>query len=187
MQFLGLRRAHHDLEQEAVHLRLGQQIGAFELDRVLRRQDKKRRVKLVSGAEDRDLVLLHRLQYCGLGLGRGAVDFVTEHDMGEYRTGLEIELAAAVALRQHLRPDDIGRHQVGRELNPLEAQPQGLRGRLDHQGFSQPRNAFNQNMAAAKERGQDLSDGVAMAHDDAGDLSLGARKGLAEFGHALVR
>jgi hypothetical protein len=42
-------------------------------------------------------------------------------------------------------------------------------------------------MAAAKERGKDLSDGVAMAHDDAGDLGLGARESLAKFRDTLVR
>ena len=36
------RVAHRDLHEEAVELRLGQGIGAFELDRVLRRDDHER-------------------------------------------------------------------------------------------------------------------------------------------------
>ena len=40
--FLELRIAHEHLEHEAVLLRLGQRIGAFLLDGVLRRQDEER-------------------------------------------------------------------------------------------------------------------------------------------------
>src|SRR6185503_16600361 len=35
---LGTRIAHLDLEEEAIHLRLGKRIGALLLDRVLRRE-----------------------------------------------------------------------------------------------------------------------------------------------------
>ena len=150
-QFVGLGRTHHDLEQKAIHLRLGQRIGALELDRILRRQHEERRVERIGGAEDRDLPLLHRLEHGGLGLGRGAVDFVAEHDVGENRAGLEMtELAPAVALGQHLGADDIRGHQVGRELDPLEAQAEGLAGGLDHQGFAEAGDAFDQDVAARR-------------------------------------
>ena len=69
----------------------------------------------------------------------------------------------------------------------LKLSPRVSAGRLDHQRFAEPGNAFDQNMAAAKERGQELSDDVAMADDDARDFALGARKNLAKFRDTLVR
>ena len=70
------RIGHEHLEHEAVLLRLGQRIGAFLLDRVLRGQHEERIGQLVPHAADRDLPLLHRFQQRGLRLGRRAVDFV---------------------------------------------------------------------------------------------------------------
>src|SRR6202040_3703343 len=95
-QFLRLWRTHHDLEQEAIHLRFGQRISALEFDRVLRRQHHEWRIERISAAEDRYLPLLHRFEHGGLGLGCGAIDFVAEHDVGENRTGLEMELAPPI-------------------------------------------------------------------------------------------
>ncbi len=101
--------------------------------------------------------------------------------------GLEAELATAVAFGEDLGADDIGGHQIGRELDALEAQAEGFGGGLDHEGFAESGDAFDKDMAAAKEGGEDFSDSVAMADDDAGDLGLGAGKSAAEFGDAFVR
>ena len=51
-----------DLHQEAVELRLGQGIGAFLLQRVLRRQHVERFRQVMPRAGHRDVLLLHRLQ-----------------------------------------------------------------------------------------------------------------------------
>ena len=56
------REGHHDLEEEAVELGLGQGIGPLHLERVLGREDEERRVEREALAGDRDLVLLHRLE-----------------------------------------------------------------------------------------------------------------------------
>ena len=84
-----------DVEHEAVELGLGQRIGAFQLDRVLRGEDEERLFERVGAALDGDAVLLHRLEQRGLGLGRRAVDLVGEQDVGEDRAGREDHLAAA--------------------------------------------------------------------------------------------
>ena len=76
-----------DVEHEAVELRFGQRIRAFELDRVLRREDEERLVELVGASLDRDAVLLHRLEQRGLRLRRRAVDLVGQDDVGEDRPG----------------------------------------------------------------------------------------------------
>ena len=96
------------LEEEAVELRLGKRIGAFLLDRVLRRHDEERLLQFVDRAADGDAVLLHRFQQSRLRLGRGPVDFVGEHDLGEERTGLKAEDALAVGRFA----DDVGADDV---------------------------------------------------------------------------
>jgi hypothetical protein len=45
----------------------------------------------------------------------------------------------AALLVEHLGAGDVGRHQVGRELDPLERQVEDLRERLDEQRLGQAR------------------------------------------------
>ena len=66
--------------------------------------------------------LLHRLQQGGLGLGRRAVDLVGQQQLAEDRpagqgeaAGLEVEQVGA---------DDVAGHQVGRELDAAEIEPE---------------------------------------------------------------
>ena len=75
----------HHLEHEAVHLRFGQRIGAFLLDRILRGQHEERRRQRDRFAAERDLAFLHRFEQRALHLGRRAVDFVGEDEVGEDR------------------------------------------------------------------------------------------------------
>ena len=56
-----------DLHQEAVELRFRQRIGAFLLDRVLRREHVEGARHVVAVAGDGDVLLLHRLQQRRLG------------------------------------------------------------------------------------------------------------------------
>ena len=93
--FVEVRIVHEHLEHEAVLLRLGQRIGAFLLDRVLRGQHEERIGELVPHAADRDLPLLHRFEQRGLRLGRRAVDFVGQNHVREQRPFEKAELAAA--------------------------------------------------------------------------------------------
>ena len=84
-----LRRvADADLEHEAVELGFGQRIGAFLLDRVLRGQDEEGLGQLVGRVADGDLPFLHGFEQGALHLGRGAVDFVGEDEVGEDRAQL---------------------------------------------------------------------------------------------------
>ena len=84
-----------DLEHEAVELRFGQRIRAFELDRILRRQHEERRRQRPRLAERRHAPFLHRFEQRRLGLRRGAVDLVGQQQVGEDRAGVEHELLAA--------------------------------------------------------------------------------------------
>ena len=76
--------------------------------------------ELVPLAGDGDLLLLHRLEQRRLRLRRGAVDLVGQQQVGEDRSGLEAELALAVLLDKDVRADDVGGHQVRRELDAVE-------------------------------------------------------------------
>ena len=76
-------RGDEALEHEAVHLRLRERIGAFLLDRVLRREDEERIRQAIRLVADRDLALLHRFEKGRLHLGGRAVDFVREKDVRE--------------------------------------------------------------------------------------------------------
>ena len=77
-----------DLHQEAVELRFGQRIGAFLLERVLRREHMEGLRQVVARAGDGDVLLLHRLQQRRLGARGGAVDLVG-HQQVARRPGRE--------------------------------------------------------------------------------------------------
>ncbi len=156
-----------DIKEETVQLGLGQRIGAFLLQRILRGQDEERVGQAVDLPAGTDLPLLHRLEHGGLGLGRRAVDFVGQDHVGEQRTGKELVLPPP-RLRiflNDLRAGDVAGHQVGRELDAFEAQVRGLGQRADQQRLGQARHAFQKRVAAGEDRDQDLLDDVALADD----------------------
>ena len=61
-------------------------------------------------------------------------------------------------LVQDVRADQVGRHQVGRELDPLELQVQRVGQRPDQQRLAQPRHAFEQHMSAGDQGRQRVVD-----------------------------
>ena len=72
----------------------------------------------VGDAADRHVALGHHLEQRRLHLGRGPVDLVGQHDVGEDRPELDVE-------RLLRRPvdagaDEVGGHEVGRELDAGE-------------------------------------------------------------------
>src|SRR5665647_1222737 len=85
--------AHRDACHETVALRLGQGVGALHLDRVLCGHHDERLVQLIGLAVYGDLALLHALQHRRLGLGGGAVDLVTDDDVGKDGARPELEVA----------------------------------------------------------------------------------------------
>ena len=112
-----------DKKHEAIELRLRQRVGALLLDRVLRGQHEERLRQRHDAAGHGDVMLLHRLEQGGLRLGRRAVDFVGENDVGEDRPLDELELAPALGgFLQNVGAGDVGRHQVGRELDAAEVE-----------------------------------------------------------------
>ena len=133
-----------DLHQEAVELGFGKGIGAFLLQRVLRGQNVERVGQVVAHAGDRDVAFLHGLQQCGLRARAGAVDFVGHQQLTEDRALDEAERAAAVlGFFQNFRTHDVGRHEVGRELDALGGEAEHDAQRFDEAGLGETRKPTN--------------------------------------------
>ena len=91
LRFL-LRIAQAQPHQKPVQLRLRQRKRPFVINRVLGGDEKKGRRQIIIDAVGGDFLFRHRLQQRGLRAGRGAVDFIGQHDLGEERAGPELEV-----------------------------------------------------------------------------------------------
>ena len=157
-----------DVEHEAIELRFRQRVRAFELDRVLRGEHVERLVELIGLALHGDAMLLHRFEQRRLRLRRGAVDFVRQHDVGEDRPRREHHLPATGSriLLHEIRAGDVGRHQVGRELDARELQRQHARHRMNQQCLCQTWRTHDQAVPTDEQRHQHLADDFVLADDD---------------------
>ena len=157
----------HNVEHKAVLLGLGQRVSTLLFNGVLGSQHEERIGKRVCGAVHTDGALLHGLQQSRLRFRRGTVDLIRQDDVGEDGALDELEVAAVV---QNLGTHNVGRHQVGGELNTVVTHINRLGNRGDHQGLSQPRHTDEQGVAAAEHRHQDVFHHIVLAHDDLADL-----------------
>ena len=157
-----------DVEHEAVELRFGQRIGAFELDRVLRREHVERLIERVRAPLHGDAMLLHRFEQRRLRLRRRAVDFVGEHDVREDRARREHHLPppGRRIFVDDVGARDVGRHQVGRELDAVELEVEHARHRMDEQRLGQSGHADDEAVAADEQRQQHLLDDVVLPDDE---------------------
>ena len=160
------------MHQEAVELRFRQRIGALLLDRVLGREHHEQVRHLVGLAGDRDLALLHRLEQRRLHLGRRAVDLVGEHEVGEDRPLLELELAALLGLQVDLGAGHVRRQQVRRELDARQIGGEVFRQRLDRAGLGETRQAFDQQIAVGEQTDQHALDQMILAEHRFADPPL---------------
>jgi len=162
---LGAGVADRDPGHEAVALGLGQGVGALHLHRVLGGDHHERRGQLVGGAVDGDLALLHRLQQRGLGLRRGPVDLVADHDLREDRARPELEVA--LVLVEHVGAGHVGRQQVGRELDAAHRAVHRAGQRLGEHGLADARHVLQQQVALGEEHRQGDPDRLRLALDHA--------------------
>ncbi len=165
------RIADENLEEETVELRFGQWIRAFLINRVLRGHDEEGFGELAKFAAGSDLFFLHGFEHGGLGLGRGAIDFVGEDEMREDRAALELKFApAGVSFHDEVRAEDVGGHEVGRELDAAERHVEHFAERANEERLAQARHAFEQHVAAAKQRDQRAFDDLGVTDDDFADF-----------------
>ena len=78
-------------------------------------------------------------------------------------------LAPLLGIDDHAA-DDVGGHQVGRELDARIFQLQHARQRAQQRGLAQAGNAFEQNVAAREQAGENAVDHFLLADDDFPDL-----------------
>ncbi len=128
-------------------------------------------------AVESHLMLLHGLEQRALGLGRGAIDFVGQHQLGEDRSPLKSELPGFAVVDRHA--EHVGGQQIAGELHALEGQSQGLGDGVREGGLADPGNVLDQQMPARQQACQAQADLRVLAEDDAVDLrENGADLGL---------
>ena len=146
----------------------GSGIGAFRLDRVLGGHDEERVGQRMGLAADRDLALLHGLEQRALHLGRRPVDLVGQHQVGEDRPERDLELAELLVVDPGA--DDVGRHQVGGELDALEVDADRVGHGLDGQRLGQTGDALDEEVAAGEQGDDHALEQHVLADDDPLDL-----------------
>jgi hypothetical protein len=159
-----------DVEHEAIELRFRQRVGPFELDRILRREHEERTLERIGSSRSGDVIFLHCLQQRRLSLRRRPVDLVGQENLREDRPLHEPQAAVAAILVEDFRTGDVGRHQIGRELDPFEREVEDLGKRLDQQRFRQARHAGDQAVAAGEQGHQHLIDDRVLSDDDLSDF-----------------
>ena len=96
-------------------------------------------------------------------LGRGAVDFVGQHQVGKNGAAPGGESAGLRII--HLRADQVGREQVRGELEAGELDVEGRSQGLDGEGLGQARDAFQQHVAIGQEADDQPFDQIILADD----------------------
>ena len=162
----------------------GSGIGALVLDGVLGGDDHERRVDGVGDVVDGGLALLHAFEQAGLGLGRGPVDLVGQHDVGEDGAGTELELPALLV--EDADAGDVAGEQVGRELHPREAAVDGAGQRLGEKGLADTGKVLDDDMAAGQERDHAGADDLLLAQDDGADAGGDASGPAGDLLHLVV-
>ena len=141
-------------------------------------------------ALDRDLTLLHRLEQRRLGLGgvrlisSASSRFV---NTGPSRNRKSPAAPGGLALAEDHLTDDIGRHQVGRELHPSEVEVEGRGQGLGEQRLGHPRHALEQHMAVDEQRGDEAGQRPLLADDHLADLLPHGQDGGPRIGGAGLR
>ena len=82
----------------------------------------------------------------------------------------ELEPLAALILDDHVRADDVGRHQVGRELDARERRVDRLGERAHEHRLAEAGDAFEQRVTAAEQAHQHALDDLFLADDHRPDL-----------------
>ena len=130
-----------------------------------------------------NVMFLHRLQQGSLGFRRGPVDLIGQDHVRENGTFDEFEdaLAGSVVFLEDLRAGNVGGHEIGGELDPLEAEIEDFREGVDEQSLSQARNTDEKGMGSTENGNQQLLDDFVLPHDNQVELLLHGRVGCFEF------
>jgi len=161
-----------DVEKEAVELSFGERIRAFLFEGVLRGEDEEGFGQFEGPAADGDTAFLHGFEHGGLGLGRGAIDFVSEDHVGEDRA-FDEDVFSFLGDRVFLKDigaGDVRGHQIGGELNAMEGEIKGVGDGVDHERLGEAGDTFEQAMAFGEDGDHHLLDDFLLANDGLGEL-----------------
>ena len=111
---------------------------------------------------------LHHLEERRLHLRRGSVDLVREQEVAEDGPDLDVELGAVGPV--DAGADEIGRHEVRRELDAMEGAAEDGRGRLDGQRLRETRDSLEEKVPARQQRDERALEEDVLACDHASDL-----------------
>ena len=121
-------------------------------------------------------MFFHGLQERRLGFGRRSVDFVGEEQVRKHRTLTENELGAS-RVPNH-GAGDIGRHEVGGELDARHVDVERARQRSHEERLGHARHALEQGMPAGDESDDETGDRSVLTDDGLADFSLEGQEGL---------
>ena len=125
------------LHQEPVQLCLGQGVGALLLNGVLRGQHMERTTQGAVLPGNRHLFFLHRLQQRRLRARAGAVDLIGHQKLAKHRAFQKAKGTAAIRGGfQDFRAQNIGRHQIGGELDAVRLQAHHGGQSIDQHGLA---------------------------------------------------
>ena len=183
---LGRRVLDHDVEHEAIELRLRQRIGAFLLDRVLRGQHEERPVERVRTPVT--VTWYSCIASSSAACVLGGVRLISSARMMFAKIGPRMKritrLPVARSSSITSAPEDVGRHQIGRELDAVEPQVDRLGQLLDQQRLGETGHAAQQAVPAGEKRDQDFADDPLLPDDGLGQLPL---EPAGHLGHAFDR
>ena len=106
----------------------------------------------------------HHLEQRRLHLRRRAVDLVGEDEVREHRTQLDVE--GLTRRPVDARADEVGRHQVGGELQAYEGPADRVREGLDRERLGETRNALDEAVTLGEQAHEDALDHSVLPDDD---------------------
>jgi hypothetical protein len=130
-------------------------------------------------AIDRHAPFLHGLEQGGLGLGRCPIDFIGEKKSGEHRSRNEGEFVALQV--EDAGAGDVGRHQVGRELNPIELPAENPGQGADEKRLGHARHPLDECVMAGKYRDERFVYDIILTNDDLAHLRPRTVEGIVDL------
>ena len=163
------RLLHDDVHEEPVALRLGQRVHALGLDRVLRGEHEERR-RAAAGScppiETWRSAIASSSADCTLAGAR----LISSASTMLANTGPHSMSKSSRRRAPDAGADEVGGHEVRRELEPGERAAHDLRQRRHGQRLGQAGHALDQAVAVGEQAQHDPLDQAVLADDDALDL-----------------
>ena len=143
---------------------LRQRVHPLGFDRVLGRHDEERGRCRERAFPDRHLPLPHHLEHRRLHLGRRPVDLISEHEVRQYRSHLDVEPLLGRPVDSGT--DDVGRNQVRRELDSAERATENPCHRAQRDGLAETGYAFEEAVTVGEQADhQPLQHPILADHD----------------------